>query len=375
VLRDVPLLAFVAAVCTACPGGSPPAAGTPDAEKLVTAGNRLDAEIERAGVAFHDPALEAYLVTVAARVAGGRPTPPVRVLRDPSVNGFALPNGSIWVTAGMFAHLANESQLAFVLAHEMTHVDDQHAAIVMSGRSRTKVVTQIAGLALAPIGLADPIAGGVYGLAVAGYGRDFELAADRGAVDRLAAAGYPLGSLPALFDEMDTLDDQDGGGLYSDHPSNAARRAEVVLAIAGRPDGGRAANDAGFRAVTRGAAIESVELWVEAGDGKRALAEADRQLALEPRAAGLHAARGDACRRLAREDVHHLDEARRSYEQALELDPNLGVAYRGLGYVALLRNLPDVARAPLQRYLELTPRAADRRYVQSLLDAQQKKTP
>jgi len=47
-------------------------------------------------------------------------------LRDPEPNAFALPNGSIYVTTGLLALLDNESQLAAIIAHELTHVMRRH---------------------------------------------------------------------------------------------------------------------------------------------------------------------------------------------------------------------------------------------------------
>ena len=43
-----------------------------------------------------------------------------RALRDPQPNAFALPNGSIYVTTGLMTLLDNESQLAAIIAHELT---------------------------------------------------------------------------------------------------------------------------------------------------------------------------------------------------------------------------------------------------------------
>jgi predicted Zn-dependent protease len=51
------------------------------------------------------------------------------VLRDPSPNAFALPNGHVYVNTGMLARLDDEDQLAAVLAHEISHVAGHHGII------------------------------------------------------------------------------------------------------------------------------------------------------------------------------------------------------------------------------------------------------
>ena len=51
------------------------------------------------------------------------------VLRDPSPNAFALPNGHIYVHTGMLARLRDEDQLAALLAHEINHVAGHHGIV------------------------------------------------------------------------------------------------------------------------------------------------------------------------------------------------------------------------------------------------------
>lgn len=50
-----------------------------------------------------------------------------RILREPLIDAFALPNGSVYVIAGMPAMLENDAELAAGLAHEITHTANGHA--------------------------------------------------------------------------------------------------------------------------------------------------------------------------------------------------------------------------------------------------------
>ena len=50
----------------------------------------------------------------------------VRVIEDPTLNAFAYPHGSIYIHTGLLARMENEDELATVLGHEMTHVEDRH---------------------------------------------------------------------------------------------------------------------------------------------------------------------------------------------------------------------------------------------------------
>ena len=66
------------------------------------------------------------------------------VLRDPSPNAFALPNGHVYVHTGMLARLHDEDELAALLAHEINHVAGHHGIL----DHRAAKSTAIAGMVL-----------------------------------------------------------------------------------------------------------------------------------------------------------------------------------------------------------------------------------
>ena len=74
--------------------------------------------------------LVAYMDRIGQRFAkskraGGFPYT-FEVLNDPTINAFALPGGPMFIHTGLIASVENESQLAGVLAHEMSHVSLRH---------------------------------------------------------------------------------------------------------------------------------------------------------------------------------------------------------------------------------------------------------
>lgn len=52
-----------------------------------------------------------------------------RVLDSAEVNAFAASNGFIYVTTGLLGVIESDDELAFVLAHEMAHIEKKHAVI------------------------------------------------------------------------------------------------------------------------------------------------------------------------------------------------------------------------------------------------------
>ncbi len=82
---------------------------------------------------YKDPHLEALLSQTIAKLVASSERPDmsydVIILNSPSVNAFALPGGQLYVTRGLIALANDTSEVASVLAHEMSHVIAQHAAM------------------------------------------------------------------------------------------------------------------------------------------------------------------------------------------------------------------------------------------------------
>jgi predicted Zn-dependent protease len=95
----------------------------------------LDAATERAlryrGPVRNDPELTAYVQGVVDRLDDhrARKEPPLKVvlIESDDVAAAAAANGTIVVHTGLLERLENEGQLAGVLAHEICHIDRQHA--------------------------------------------------------------------------------------------------------------------------------------------------------------------------------------------------------------------------------------------------------
>ncbi len=91
----------------------------------------LDDLLQSGMVLFNDE-LSQYLNEVLAilpqqPVKSGKNKIEVYTLRSTAVNAFATDRGHIFVTLGLLAQLENEAQLAYILAHELSHVENGHS--------------------------------------------------------------------------------------------------------------------------------------------------------------------------------------------------------------------------------------------------------
>ncbi|MFM2267528.1 MAG: hypothetical protein RL757_969 [Bacteroidota bacterium] len=102
-----------------------------DKDKFFLQSNFAIDGLLRSGKIIIEPEYSAYMGQIADALLGeNRPLrSKVRfyIMRSSAVNAFATNDGSIFMSLGMLAQLENEAQLAFILSHEITHVEKKHA--------------------------------------------------------------------------------------------------------------------------------------------------------------------------------------------------------------------------------------------------------
>ena len=100
-----------------------------------------------------DPDVEAYLNQIGGRLTAASNDPGMGFyffpINDPSINAFAMPGGYIGVHTGLILSAQSESELAGVLAHEISHVTQRHIARQVFQSSKLNMASMLAmGLAL-----------------------------------------------------------------------------------------------------------------------------------------------------------------------------------------------------------------------------------
>jgi beta-barrel assembly-enhancing protease len=194
---------------------------SPPDEKLLQDANELDKQYEKKGLLYRDPAAEGYLESIGKGLLEGAPPPDrvtyrFRILRDPMVNAFALPNGSLYVNTGLVAALESEAELASVLGHEITHVTDRHTYLLNRNIRKKAMTMQVMGAVAASAGYFP--AGAIFGNSIAfastvsqviiistvyGYSQDLERDADTSGYARLIRANYDGAAMARSLELLD----------------------------------------------------------------------------------------------------------------------------------------------------------------------------
>lgn len=112
------------------------------------------------------------------------------IVKSPEVNACATKNGLVLVNLGLLAQVSNESELAFVLAHEISHFVEKHGDVT-SGKKDT----------IKDRNMLD------YYVKYQNRSREQETAADRIALTRFFAnSGYSYNAMMGVFDVLQYSD-------------------------------------------------------------------------------------------------------------------------------------------------------------------------
>jgi len=185
-------------------------------ENEMLIGRSIYKSLRDAGRIVTDPETQEYIQDVGQRIAANAQNGGFRftffVVDDPAINAFALPGGYIGVHSGLLLATENESELAGVMAHEISHVTQRHISRAVYASSRQSILTMAAMLGAILLGAAtgqgDIIAGGVAGAQSIGaqqqinFTRSNEYEADRVGISLLAASGFDPYGMPDFFETL-----------------------------------------------------------------------------------------------------------------------------------------------------------------------------
>lgn len=141
------------------------------------------------------------------------------VLDSDGVNAYAAPGGFIHVTRGLLGMLKDESELAGVLGHEVTHVTERHT---IGAIQRSKLASDVASQAGGRTGLIARVSNKAFDDVFTGqFSQKDESEADRIGVRVANKAGYaPLGLPQALQKILDrNAGQKEPNGWFSSHPA------------------------------------------------------------------------------------------------------------------------------------------------------------
>lgn len=214
-------------------------------------GDRIAASIYRDRDYIDDPVLEDYLQSIwqplmaAARARGElnveldeRFAWTLFLIRDRSINAFALPGGYFGVHLGLISAVSSRDELAAVLGHELSHVTQRHISRLITQQSRQTPLL-IAAMILGALAASkssqfgDAALVGGQALAVQSqlnFSRDMEREADRVGFGVMTDAGFDSRGVGSMFEKLQQasrLNDNGSFPYLRSHPLTTERIGEA----------------------------------------------------------------------------------------------------------------------------------------------------
>jgi predicted Zn-dependent protease len=201
-------------------------------EHEIALGKSLAQEVERSSKLIDDPVVTEYVNRVGqnlVRNSDARVPFTIKVIDSDEVNAFALPGGFFYVNSGLILRAQEESELAGVMAHEISHVCARHGT-----KNATK--GQAMQLAMIPLMLLGPGGWAGYGIYEAAslaipvtylkFSRDAEREADYLGLQYMYKAGYDPNSYVTFFERLQADEKRRPGTIpkvFSTHPPTPER--------------------------------------------------------------------------------------------------------------------------------------------------------
>ncbi len=216
-------------------------------------GAQLEQDIARQLRLLNDPTALSYVNRMGQRIVAQTELAQApwefHIVVDPSINAFNVPGGHVYVHTGLIAATDNASELAGVVAHEISHGVSRHGT---EGLTKAYGFNIIASLLLGgnpPIYqqlIAQVVGAGYF----AKYGRDAEREADHLGVIYMYNAGYDPTGTVTMFQELLSRRQSQPSAVsefFASHPLTEERIQNTRAQIAQLPPRANlVTNDAGF---------------------------------------------------------------------------------------------------------------------------------
>jgi predicted Zn-dependent protease len=176
-------------------------------DKEVQMGQAIVKQVEKEYKLAQDPLMQKRVEDIGKKLVAVSDRKEIdyyfKVLDDEEINAVSLPGGIIYVNKGLVDKVANDDELAGVLAHEVGHIVARHSIKKLQALQTYSILRILVGAASSGSGVGNA-ADIAFTEIMLGYGREDELLADQLAARYTKLAGY---NPRAMIDFLEKLQD------------------------------------------------------------------------------------------------------------------------------------------------------------------------
>jgi predicted Zn-dependent protease len=213
-------------------------AGGLTVEKEKEIGEEFLLEVQQQLPIIQDPFLCSFINRLGDKLVAQLGSQPFHyrffIIKDPTMNSFAVPGGYIFIQTGLIRMCDREGELVGVMAHEISHVYCRHMSQLMEKSRAVSIGTLVGTLAsifLGPVGVPLMVGSAAAGQsAMLKYSRDMEEEADAHGFRWMVKAGFNPRDMISIFQKMNKQRWLEGGNVpvyLSNHPGTNSRIAEL----------------------------------------------------------------------------------------------------------------------------------------------------
>ncbi|MDB4444636.1 M48 family metalloprotease [bacterium] len=345
---------------------------TVEEKKRLACAAEEQAFLESSGIIYEDEKLEAFLYQIVSRLqpSGVRDEIHfrVKVIKDPHLNAFVLPNGTIYMHTGILARLNNEDQIAALLSHEMTHILRRHALKSFRGKDAESPTLPGRfgkfGDFLALLGSIGTMA------SLSGYSQELETEADLVGMAMMSAVGYDPKEVLRLFEYLKREKEEQNikePFFFGTHPRIERRidncRQYLGTSLEDKSPGQN--NEIFFFVRMKKVILENTSLDLKAGRYDSARRGAEKVLKTGQGDARAYFLLGEIFRQ--RGGAADYGKAKAFYEKAISIDPKYPDPHEAIGLIYYKEGEWDLARQFFESCLALSPHLPERAYIEGYL--------
>jgi len=325
--------------------------------------------IDGSGLLYQDAEIENYLNQIAEKLQINSISPDIsfqiKVIKDPKLNAFALPNGVIYIHTGILARMENEAQLAALLAHEMTHCTHRHSLKTLRNvKGRTQATSATVRELAQLLGITGSIA------SINGYTRELETEADRVGLDLAVKANYDPREVSKLFELLKQENEIEGVEepyFLGTHPKIQQRIENVNRWLSeknrGKITGSK--NTIKFQSRMSRLMLENARLDLRQGKFFIAQSTVEKYLSVNPDDAQAYFLLGEIFRQRGWEN--DAAAAINYYKKSVSLNPTFAESHKAMGIIYYKDGEKRRAKKYFESCLLLSPNIADKAYIQGYL--------
>lgn len=381
---------------------------SPEQERLL--GQGFMRQMRRQAPLVNDEEVEDYIQKVGMEIgkhAGYYGDFTFFVVDSPVINAFAVPGGYIGVHSGLILGSRNESELASVLAHEVSHLTQRHGARMIEAAGRMSIPSMAAFIGAIVLSAIDPQLGmgalAAVGAAQQQYQINFtranEKEADRIGIELLNTSGFNTEGMANFFERLQTANRYSDPAFIPEylrtHPVTVNRIAEARERAEQMPTRNVREDSYEYLLVWQKLNVMSARdpaeaksfyenllregeygnetaarygyalALAEAGDFERARIELDKLLVEQPHILSFQIARARLEQKAGK-----LDAALAWFDKARRADPTSRAATYGYVSLLTLTGSPREARQMLREFGD--PEQRDPRFYKLLAEAEER---